>query len=100
MLLNIPQCTAQTPLTPQKCLSRVQVPVTPGTVAHQAPLSVGVSRQEHWGGLPCLPPGDLPDPGMKPGSPVSCMGRRILDPLSQEWLAQNVSCVEGEEAAL
>ena len=33
------------------------------TVACQAPLSMGFSRQEHWSGLPCLPPGDLPDPG-------------------------------------
>ena len=39
---------------------------TPWTVAHQAPLSVGFSRQEDQGGLPCPPPGDLPDPGIKP----------------------------------
>ena len=38
------------------------------TVAHQAPLSMGVSRQEYWTGLPCLPPGDLPDPGIEPKS--------------------------------
>ena len=36
------------------------------TVAHQASLSMGFSRQECWSGSPCLPPGDLPDPGMKP----------------------------------
>ena len=41
---------------------------TPGTEAHQAPLSMGLSRPEHWSGLPCPPPGDLPDPGIKPGS--------------------------------
>ena len=40
--------------------------VTPWTVAHQAPLSVGFSRQEYWSGLPCPPPGDLPHPGMNP----------------------------------
>ena len=34
-------------------------------VAHQVPLSVGFSRQEYWSGLPCLPPGDLPNPGVK-----------------------------------
>ena len=34
------------------------------TVAHQAPLSLGFSRQEYWSGLPCSPPGDLPHPGM------------------------------------
>ena len=39
--------------------------VTPWTVAHQAPLSMGFSRQEHWSGLPCPPPGDLPHPGIK-----------------------------------
>ena len=32
----------------------------------QAPLSMGFSRQEYWSGLPCPPPGDLPDPGIKP----------------------------------
>ena len=37
---------------------------------HQAPLSAGFSRQEYWGGLPCPPPGELPDPGIKPGSPI------------------------------
>ena len=34
----------------------------------QAPLSTGLSRQEYWSGLPCLPPGDLPDPGIEPAS--------------------------------
>ena len=40
------------------------------TVAHQAPLSVGFSRQEYWSGLPFPVPGDLPDPGIEPGSPA------------------------------
>ena len=40
-------------------------------VACQAPLSVGLSRQEYWSGLPCPPPGDLSDPGMEPMSLVS-----------------------------
>ena len=38
------------------------------TVTRQAPLSVGFSRQEYWSGMPCPPPGDLPDPGIKPES--------------------------------
>ena len=38
------------------------------TVDRQAPLSMGFSRQEYWSGLPCLPPGDLPDPGIEPWS--------------------------------
>ena len=51
-------------------------------VAHQAPLSVGFSRQEYWSGLP-FPPGDLPDPGVEPVSPLSpCIGRQILLPQS------------------
>ena len=44
--------------------------VTPGTVAREAPLSMGFSRQEYWGGLPCPPPGDLPNSGIKPRSPA------------------------------
>ena len=40
------------------------------TVAFQAPLSMGFSRQEYWSGLPCLPPGNLPDSGIKPTSPA------------------------------
>ena len=44
--------------------------VTPWTVAHQAPLSMGFSRQEYWSGLPFPPPGDLPNPGIKPRSPA------------------------------
>ena len=39
-------------------------------VAHQAPLSMGFPRQEYWSGLPFPPPGDLPDPGIEPGSPA------------------------------
>ena len=42
-----------------------------GPVARQAPLSMGFPRQEYWSGLPCPPPGDLPDPGIKPASLVS-----------------------------
>ena len=45
-------------------------PATPWTVAHQAPLTLGFSRQAYWSGLPCPPPGDLPDPGMEPRSPA------------------------------
>ena len=53
------------------CFSRIRLFVTPRTVAHQAPLSVGFPRQECWSGLPCPPPGDLPDPGIEPASPAS-----------------------------
>ena len=44
--------------------------MTPWTVAHQVPLSMGFSRQECWSMLPFPSPGDLPDPGMEPGSPA------------------------------
>ena len=43
---------------------------TPWTVANQAPPSIEFSRQEYWSGLPCPSPGDLPDPGIEPGSPA------------------------------
>ena len=52
-------------------LSHVQLFETPGTVACQASLSKGFSRQKYWSGLPCPLPGDLPNPGIKPTSPAS-----------------------------
>ena len=53
-----------------KSLSRVQLFVTPWTLAYQASLSMGFSRQEYWSGVPFPSPGDLPNPGIKPGSPA------------------------------
>ena len=43
----------------------------PVNCSRQVPLSTGFSRQEHWSGLPCPPPGDLPDPGIEPASSMS-----------------------------
>ena len=60
--------------------SHVWLFVTPWTIAHQAPLSMGIFRQEYWSGLPCPSPGDLPDPGIKPISPALQM-----DSLPAEW---------------
>ena len=51
-------------------LSHVQLFATPWTVACQAPLSMGFSRQEYWSELSCPPPEDLPNPGIEPGSPA------------------------------
>ena len=51
-------------------LGRVLVFVTTWTVARQAPLSMELSRQEYWSGMPFPTPGDLPNPGIKPRSPV------------------------------
>ena len=48
------------------CLGHVHLFVIQWTVAQQSSLSMGVSRQEYWSGLPCSPPGDLPDPGIEP----------------------------------
>ena len=53
-----------------KSLGRVGLFATPWTVGHQAPPSMGFSRQEYWSGLPFPSPGDLPDPGIEPRSPV------------------------------
>ena len=52
-------------------LSCVKLFASPRTIAHQAPLSMGFSRQEYWSGLPCPPPGDLPNPGIQTTSLVS-----------------------------
>ena len=48
----------------QSCVTRLQL----WTIARQAPLPMGFSRQEYWGVLPCPPPGDLPNPGVEPTS--------------------------------
>ena len=53
-----------------KSLNRVQLFATPWTVAHQVPPSMEFSRQQYWSGLPFPSPGDLPDPGIEPGSPT------------------------------
>ena len=52
-------------------LNTIQFFVTPWVVAHQGPLSMGVSQQEHWSGLPCPPPEDLPSPETEPIYPTS-----------------------------
>ena len=51
-------------------LSHVWLFVTLWTIAHQAPLSMGLPRQEYWSGLPFPPPGDIPDPGIEPIAPA------------------------------
>ena len=59
-------------------LSHVRLFVTPWTVAHQTPLSMGFFRQEYWSGLPCPPAGDLPDPGIEL---ASCMSPALANSL-------------------
>ena len=51
--------------------SHVRFFTTSWTVAHQAPLSIGFTREGYWSGSPCPPPGDLPDPGIEPKSLMS-----------------------------
>ena len=58
--------------------SHVQLFVSLWPIVHQAPLFLGIPRQEHWSGLPCPPPGDLPNPGIEPRSLVSCSDRQVL----------------------
>ena len=66
--------------------SRVQIFATLSAIAHQAPLSMGFSRQEYWGRLLFPPPGDLPNAGSNSGFP-HC--RRILYHLSHQWSPYN-----------
>jgi len=61
-------------------LSRVQLFATPWTIAHQAPLSMGFSRQEYWSGLPFPSAGDLPGPGIEPASPALAGGFLTTEP--------------------
>ena len=63
-----------------KSLSRVRLFVTPWTVAYQAPPSMGFSRQECCSGLPFPSPGDLPDPGIEPGSPTLWADALLSEP--------------------
>ena len=60
------------------CFNHVRLCVTLWTVAHQTTLPMGFSRQEYCSGLPFSSLGNLPDPGIKPMSPVSCIGRQVL----------------------
>ena len=62
------------------CFSRALLFETPWTVAHQAPLSMGFSRQEYWSGLPCPFPVDLPNPGIKIVSPALQADSLLLEP--------------------
>ena len=63
--------------------------VTLRTAAHQAPLSMGFSRQEYWSGLPCPPPGDLPDLLIEPASLSSPTLTDRFFTTSATWEAQD-----------
>ena len=70
-------------ITEEKSLSHVRLFATPWTVAHQVPRFMGFSRHEYWSGLPFPSPGDLPDPGIEPGSPALAEGFFIAEPLGK-----------------
>ena len=64
--------------------------MTPRTVACQALLSMGFSRQEYWSGLPCLPQGELPNPGIKPRSPTLQVDSLPSEPPGKSVLVEGV----------
>ena len=70
-LMGLPWSQGESLCCVLSCLSCVWLFATPWTVAHQAPLSTGFSRQGYWKGLPCSPPRDFPSPSIEPGSPAS-----------------------------
>ena len=68
-------------------LSCVRLFATPWTVAYQAPSSMGFSRQECWSGLPFPSPGDLPDPGIEPGSPALQADALLSEPPGKQEIS-------------
>ena len=83
-------------------LSCIQLFATPWTVAHQAPLSMGLSWPEYWSGLPFVPLGDLPDPGVNPHLlqllhwqvdclPPSHLGSPFLCAILGKWREEELS---------
>ena len=74
-----------------KLLSRVRLFVTRWTVAHQAPPSMGFSRQEYWNGLPLPSPGDFTDPGIEPKSPALWADALTSEPPGKQFQSKNVS---------
>ena len=77
-----------------KSLSHVWLYATPWTVAHQACPSMGFSRQKYWSGLPVPSPGDLSDPGIKPGSPA--LQADFLPSEPPEYIMRNAELQEAQ----
>ena len=75
------------------CLSRILLFVTLWTIAHQAFLSMGSSRQEYWNELPCPPPGDIPNTGIEPMSLLSPALAGRFFTTSAIWEAHGLLCV-------
>ena len=77
----------------RKWLSHVQLFATPWTVAYQASLFMGFSRQEYWSGLPFTSPGDLPDPVIEPQSPALEADALTSEPPAKAYLIRFVHFV-------
>ena len=80
-----------------KSLSRVWLFATPWTVTHQAPLSMGFSRQEYWSALPFPSPGDLPNPGIEPRYPALQADALSSEPPGKPYRMHTNSHFTGEE---
>ena len=76
-----------------KSLSCVQLFATPWTIAYQAPSSMGFSRQGFWSGLPFPSPEDLPNPGIKPGSPILQADALSSEPPGKPLLFKEISFI-------
>ena len=87
--LQIPQPVRSLHVCMLSSFSCVWLFATPRTVAHQAALSIGFSRQEYWSGLPCLPPGDLLGPGTEPTSLMSPVLTGRFLTTNATWEAQS-----------
>ena len=74
--------------------SHVQCFATLWTVAQQVPQSMGFSRQEYWNGLPCPPPGDLPDPGIKSESPALQADSLLPEPPGKPYIYPYISATQ------
>ena len=74
-----------------RSLSHVRLFVTQWTVAHQAPPSMEFSRQEYWSELPFPSPGDLPNPGIEPGSPALQAGALPSEPPGNHFRVETVN---------
>ena len=84
------------------CLIMSNFFATPWTVAHQASLSMEVFRQEYLSGLPCPPPGDLPNPGIKLRSPALQVDSLLSEPPGKPWCLMINICriVKGKPSIL
>ena len=94
-----PALESKSPACMLSCFTYVWLFATPWTVARQAPLSMGFSRKENWNGLPYPPPGDLPNPGIKPMSLLSLSLAGRLFTSRATWEAAMVGLMAASKRA-